>query len=398
MRYLIIVNNRAFRGGRGVLKERGMLWRLALLWVLFTARVLAYNGVATFYLGTYTDHSDSQGIYVGTLDTVTGHLSALKLAVAEKDPNFLAISPDHQFLFAALKDGVESFKIQPDATLKAINTRTISGSDICHVGVDRTGRALFVANYGGGSISSFPVDDEGKIGEVASTMTFIGHGPNPKRQQRPFAHSVYTDPLNAFLYVCDLGTDDVWCFKLGPGAKLTPADPPSGKVPPGSGPRHLAFNADGSLVYVVNEMGVSTSVFSRDSTTGALTLRDTVSNVWPGDPISGTTAAEIVLHPSGKWLYVSNRDAGHDTISVFAIDGKGGLKLVQSVPSPVKWPRSFGIDPTGHWIIAAGQNDNMISELQVDPATGHLTPTNASAMVGSPVCVLFLPDGMLNMR
>jgi 6-phosphogluconolactonase len=372
-----------------------MLGRLALIWVLLTVRAVAYNGVATFYIGTYTDHSDSHGIYVGTLDTLNGHLSELKLAAPEKDPNFLAISPDHQFLFAALKAGVESFKIQPDTTLKPINTRPFSGTDICHVSVDHAGRAVFVASYSSGSIGAYPIDEDGNIGECAATVSFTGSGPNPNRQKKPFAHSIYADPLNAFVYACDLGTDSIWSFKLGEGAKLTATNPPAAKVPPGSGPRHLAFNADGSLVYVVNEMGVSTSVFSRDAATGALKLLDTESNVWPGDPISSVTSAEIVLHPSGKWLYVSNRSPGHDTISVFAIDGRGRLKLVQSAPSPVKCPRSIAIDPTGHWIIAAGQEDNSISELEVDPATGHLSLTDESAMVGSPVCVLFVPDDML---
>jgi 6-phosphogluconolactonase len=370
-----------------------MFWRVALIWGVLAVRAVAYNGVATFYIGTYTDHSDSQGIYVGTLDTVTGHLSELKLAAPEKDPNFLAISPDHQFLFAALKDAVASFKIQPDATLKPITTHPVSGADLCHVSIDHTGHALFVANYSGGSIDSLTVDDHGKIGVIANCMGFTGSGPNPARQKKPFAHSAYVDPLNAFVYACDLGTDSIWSFKLGDGAKLTFTNPPAAKVPPGSGPRHLAFNAEGSLVYVVNEMGVSTSVFSRNSTTGALTLLDTEANVWPGDSTAGVTSAEIALHPSGKWLYVSNR--GGDTISVFALDGQGGLKLVQNVPSPVKCPRSFAIDPTGHWIIAAGQNDNTIAELQIDPATGHLSMTDVSAVVGSPVCVLFVPDDVL---
>ena len=377
-----------------MLKESGMLWRLALIWVLLGVRAGAYTGVATFYIGTFTDKTDSQGIYVGTLDTVTGHLGTLKLAAAAKNPNFLAISPDHEFLFATLKDALASYKIQPDATLKPITTRPIAGSDFCHVGIDRTGHALLAADYNGGSVSSFPVKD-GAIGDVASTETFTGSGPNPARQKKPFGHSAYVDPLNAFVYACDLGSDNVWSFKLGEGAKLTPTVPRSAKVPHGAGPRHLAFNTDGSIVYVVNEMGVSTSVFSRDTSTGALKLLDTESNVWPGDPVSSGTSAEVVLHPSGKWLYVSTRNPGHDMISVFTIDGKRGIKLVQCTPSPVKCPRSMGLDPTGHWLIAAGQNDNTIAELKVDPTTGQLSPTKEMAMVGSPVCVLFVPDDML---
>jgi 6-phosphogluconolactonase len=372
-----------------------MAWRVALLLGLLTAPAMAGVGVATFYIGTATDHSDSQGIYAGTLDTITGRLSTLQVAAPEKNPLFLAISPDHEFLFAVVSGGVESFKIQADSTLKPINTRPFGSPPLIHVSVDRTGHTLFAASYGGGEIASFPVDDDGKIGASASSVVFTGAGTDPVRQKKPFAQSIYADPLNAFVYACDLGTDSIWSFTLAGSGSLTATNPPAAKVPPGSGPRHLAFNADGSRVYVVNEMGVSTSVFSRNTTTGTLALLDTESNVWPGDPITGVTSAEVVLHPSGKWLYVSNR--GHDTISVFVINPQGGIKLVQSVPSPVKTPCSIAVDPTGHWMIAAGQGNNMISELGIDPATGHLSLTDASAMVSSPVCVVFMPDTLLTL-
>jgi len=368
-----------------------MIWRPALVLLLSSAHAAA--AVATFYIGTYTDHSRSQGIYVGTLDTVTGRLGALKLAATEKDPNFLALSADHQFLFAALDDSVESFQLQSDSTLKSLNKVPVGGSDVCHVSVDHTGHDLFAASYGGGEIASYPISAGGKIGPRAELIPFTGSGPNPQRQKKPFAHSIYPDPLNAFVYSCDLGTDTIWIFKLGPGATLTPANPRCAKVPPGSGPRHLAFSADGRFVYVANEMGVSVSVFSRDISTGALTLLDTESNLWPGDSIVGDTGAEVVVHPSGKWLYVSTR--GRDTLSVFAIEPDGGIKLIQNVPSPVEFPRSIGLDPTGRWLIAAGQKDDRIAVVKVDPATGHLTLTDTAAMVGSPVCVLFVPDNLL---
>jgi len=371
-----------------------MVWRIAVLMGLLTARAQA-GGVATFYIGTYTDHSDSQGIYVGTLDTITGQLSTLRVAAPAKNPNFLAISPDHQFLFAAVGNGVESFKIQPDSALKLISTRPVSTADFCHVSLDRSGRTLLAASYNGGFVTSFPVGDDGKIGASISSIAFTGTGPNAERQKAPYAHSIYADPLNAFVYACDLGTDSIWSFTLGASGTLTATQPPAAKVPPGSGPRLLAFNADGSRVYVVDELSVSTSVFSRNRSTGALTLLDTASNVWPGEPMEGVTSSELALHPSGKWLYVSNR--GRDSISVFAINPQGGIKLIQSVPSPVKTPRSFAVDPTGHWIIAAGQGNNMISVLEIDPATGQLALTDASAVVGSPVCVVFMPDDLLTL-
>jgi 6-phosphogluconolactonase len=355
----------------------------------------AVAAISTFYLGTYTGPSRSEGVYVGTLDTETGRLGGLKLAAAEKNPNFLAVSPDHQFVFAAQDASVESFRVQPDGTLRSLGRQPSGGPDACDVNVDRTGRAVFVASYDGGEVASFPVGTDGRIGPRASLVRFTGSGPNPNRQKKPYAHAIYADTANAFVYACDLGTDSVWIFKLGPGATLTPASPPAAKVPPGSGPRHLVFSADGRFVYVVNEMGVSVSIFSRDAASGALTLLDTVSNLWPGDATAGITGAEIALHPSGKWLYVSNR--GHDTLSVFAVDPQGGLKLLQNIPCPVKCPRSFGVDPTGGWMIAAGQNEDRIALLKIDPATGKLAPTDATASVGSPVCVLFVPDSLLTL-
>jgi 6-phosphogluconolactonase len=200
-----------------------MLPRIALVLALLTARAAA--GVATFYIGTYTDHSTSEGIYVDTLDTATGQLGTLKLAAPEKNPNFLALSPDHQFLFAALSNSVESFRVQPDTTLKPLNLQPSGAPDVCHISIDHTGRALFAASYDGGEIASFPVGEDGKIGDRAELIPFTGSGPKP-RQKKPFAHSIYADLLNSFVYACDLGTDNVWSFKLGPGATLTRPHPP----------------------------------------------------------------------------------------------------------------------------------------------------------------------------
>ncbi len=167
------------------------------------------------------------------------------------------------------------------------------------------------------------------------------------------------------------------------------SNPPAAKVPPGSGPRHLAFSPDGKFVYVVNEMGHSVNVFSRNAATGELTSIQNLSTLTAGTPDEGVTAAEVVCHPSGKWLYVSNR--GCDTISQFTIGDDGKLALVQSVPSEVNFPRSFAIDPSGKWLIAAGQKDDRIGVMKIDPTTGGLTSKGQFAGVGTTVCVLFGP-------
>jgi len=346
--------------------------------------------VIPFYIGTMTDATTSKGIYLGSIDTGTGKLGPLTLAVEAKNPNFLALSPDHKFLFAALSNTVGSFQVRPDGSLKLLNEQPSGGGGFCHVGLDATGHHLFAANYSGGNIACFGVDPEGIIGKRTALMQFIGSGPNPSRQKKSYAHSVYIDPENQFLYSCDLGSDSVWIFKFDAlHGDLVSTNPPAAKVPPGSGPRHLAFSPNGKFVYVINEMGVSVTAFARDAARGALTTLETVPALPPGTPTTGVTSAEIFCHPSGKWLYVSNRTS--DTISVFAIAPDGKLSLLQNTSSVAKFPRSFALDPSGHWLIAAGQKDNRIAVLKIDPTTGKLTATDQTAAVGGPVCVLFVP-------
>ncbi len=344
----------------------------------------------TFYLGTFTHApGGSQGIYIGTLDAATGKLGPLRVAAKEKDPGFLALSPDHRFLFAALSDEVASFAVQPDGTLHAISRQPAGGQDTVYVCLDRAGREVFVANYDSGTIAAFPVDADGVIGPRAAFEVLAGSGPNPLRQKGPHAHSIYVSPDDRFVYACDLGTDKVWIYRRTARGGLAPAGSPFGTVPPGSGPRHLVF--DGSFVYVVNEMGVTTCVFARNGETGALRLLETVGNI-PGGAKPGTGSAEIALDATGKWLYVSTRV--QDVMTVFRVHRNatvGRLTFVQNIPSPAMFPRNFGLDPSGRWMIVAGQNDNRLAVMKIDEASGRLAPTDQSASVGSPVCVLFVP-------
>lgn len=349
---------------------------------------------ATFYLGTYTkEGGKSKGIYIGKLDTDTGKLGAVELAGEAKSPSFVALSPDQKFLYASIEDGsgsVAAFAVGADGKLKTLNAQPSGGDGTCHVWVDATGKNVLAANYGGGSIAVFQTRDDGSLGERTSFVQFEGSGPDKERQEKPHGHSIYTDATNKLVYSCDLGTDNVWIFKFdAEKGTLTPANPPSGKVPAGAGPRHLAQHSNGKFAYANNEMGLSVTAFSRDPATGALTALQTLSTLPEGAVREGVSTAEIFIHPTGKWLYVSNR--AHDTIAVYAIGTDGKLTWIENAPALVKVPRGFGIDPTGKWLITAGQDDDRIAVLKIDPATGKLSATDQSAEVGSPVCVLFAP-------
>ncbi len=348
-----------------------------------------------FYLGTYTDRSSSQGIYTGTLDPRTGQLGPIELATKAASPSFLALSPNEKFLYAAMEGGggsVGAFRVEADGRLTPLNTLPCD-KGTCHVSVDESGSNIFAANYTAGSAACFQTAPDGSLLRRSALVPLTGSGPNPQRQTHPYIHSLYAAPGNRVVYACDLGTDNVWIFDLDArNGALTPTNPPSGKVPPGSGPRHLALSLNGRFAYINGEMGLNVTAFVRQPDTGALTAIQTLPTLPAGVDTNGITTAEIVCHPTGKWLYVSNRDvAGHgrDSIAVYAIATDGTLTWQQNAPAQVKVPRGFGIDPTGQWLIVGGQQDNRIVVLKIDRATGKLSATDQSATVGAPVCVIF---------
>jgi 6-phosphogluconolactonase len=198
------------------------------------------------------------------------------------------------------------------------------------------------------------------------------------------------DPTNRFAIVCDLGVDKIFVYRLNSDGTLTPNDPAAMNVAPGSGPRHFTFHPNGKFAYLINEMGSTVTGFNWDSANGTLTEFQTISTLPDGMTMHNNTTAEIQVHPSGKFLYGSNR--GHDSIAMFAIDpATGKLTSLGQVPSGGKTPRSFSIDPTGTWLVAAHQNSNNICVFHIDPVSGKLEPTGDSVEVANPVCVKFYP-------
>ena len=367
--------------------------------LLLTSAGLAVGApVERFYLGTGVGLPGEPGIYAGTLDTRTGKLGKLELAASLPFQPFLALTPDGKFLYADagghLADLV-AYRVETNGLLTKLNELP-SGNGSCHVSLDATGRHVFVANYTAGDVAVFSTTTNGFLQPDLSYLRFKGSGPNPKRQDHPYLHSTYVDASNRHLYACDLGTDNIWIFDFDAASgKLTPANPPSAKVSPGSGPRHLAFSQNQSFAYVNGEMGMNVTAFLRNPKTGALTAKQTVSSLPPAADTNGMTTAEIFCNPSGKWLYVSNRDVaerGRDSLTAYKIGSDGQLIFLQNVPAQVKIPRCFAISPDGVSLIVAGQNSNQIALFRIDDLTGRLTFTGETAAIGSPTCVIFVPD------
>jgi 6-phosphogluconolactonase len=366
---------------------------LLLLW-----SSVGFAGEFLVYFGTYTG-AKSKGIYVSRFDPATGRLSAPELAAETRNPSFLAVHPGGHFLYAVGevnsaggKPGgiVSAFSLdRQTGKLTPLNQQASGGGGPCHLSVDATGKCLLVANYNSGSIAALPIHADGSLGEATTTIQHAGSSVNPQRQGGPHAHFICPSPDNRFALNCDLGLDQVLVYRLdADAAKLVPGDPPFATVPPGAGPRHLTFSPDGKFVYVINEMGSTISVFAYDANSAAMSRVQTLSTL-PKDFSTNNTCAEIVMHPSGKFLYGSNR--GHDSIAIFTVDKKSGrLTLIEHQSSQGRTPRHIAIDPTGRWLFAENQASNSVIVFALSPDTGKLKTTGQSLTVGSPVCAVFV--------
>ena len=351
------------------------------------------------YIGTYTT-GKSKGIYIYQMDTTTGKLTAAGNGPETANPSFIAIAPSHKFLYAANEisdyngthDGaVTAFAIAPKTgSLTLLNQQPSRGAGPCFVSIDSKGKNVLVANYGSGTVASLPVSADGKLGAATATVDHTGLGPNAARQEGPHAHSINLDKANHYAFAADLGLDKIFIYRFDSGkGSLTPNTPPSVSLPPGSGPRHFAFHPNGHFAYIINELKSTVTAFDYDKQQGTLKEMQTLTTL-PENFTGDNTTAEVQVHPSGKFLYGSNR--GNNSIVIYAIDpATGKLTLIGHESTQGKTPRNFGIDPTGNYLLAANQDTDNVVVFHIDAQTGKLKPTGQTLDIPSPVCVKFLP-------
>jgi 6-phosphogluconolactonase len=318
------------------------------------------------------------------LNLEDGSLSAVTLAGETSSPSFVAFHPNKKFLYA-VNEGqatVSAFAID-DKTgkLTFLNSQPTQGGAPCHLVVDPTGRNVLAANYSGGSCISIPIKPDGKLDKASSFQQHEG----PRKN----GHSIHVDKANKFALCCDLGLDKVviYAFDAGKGT-LTPHG--AFQTPKGTGPRHFAWHPDGKSAYVNGESNLTIIACDYDAGKGVLTQRQVLSTL-PSDVVrKGGSTAETVVHPSGKFVYVSNRDP-YNSIAIFSIDPQTRiLKAVGHQGTGVKTPRNFAIEPTGKFMLVANQSGGNVIVFRIDQATGALTPTGASVQVANPVCVRFM--------
>jgi 6-phosphogluconolactonase len=356
------------------------------------------EGQYLVYVGTYTGPG-SQGIYAWRFDAVTGTFSSLGLAAAIENPSFLELHPSGRFLYSVSEiagfqgreaGSVAAFAVDSSTgKLSLLNQVSSHGSGPCHLSLDRTGTKVLVANYGGGNVAVLPVREDGRLDDASSVVQHTGSSVNASRQEGPHAHSINPSPDNRYALVADLGLDKVLVYRFDSAkGSLFPGKPPGASLSPGAGPRHLTFSPSGRFVYVINELHSSVTAFHYEKENGVLTEVHTVSTLPEGYKGENSTA-EVRMHPTGNFLYGSNR--GHNSIAIFAVDqGTGKLSPRGHIPTGGSTPRNFNIDPTGRYLLAANQKSDTVAVFSIDSETGHLHSTGEKLPVSSPVCVRFL--------
>jgi 6-phosphogluconolactonase len=349
------------------------------------------------YVGT-SENAPGKGIYRFGFDSATGEAGPVELAAEAARPTFLALHPNRPLLYAV--NAIAEFQGQKtgavsafarDArtgTLRLLNQQPSGGTGPCHVIVDHGGQNVLVANYGSGSVACLPIDAEGRLKPPSSVIQHTGSSVNSTRQEGPHAHSINLDAAGRFAFAADLGLDKILIYRFD-AANGTLTDPPSVSTAAGAGPRHLAFHPSGRFAYVINELNSTVTAFSYDPAAGALREIQTITTL-PGDFADENYPAEVLAHPSGKFLYGSNR--GHDSIVLYTIDVQTGrLAPAGHQPSGGKGPRGFNLDPSGAWMILGNQGSNNVLVMRVDTERGTLTPTGQELAAPTPICFKLVP-------
>jgi 6-phosphogluconolactonase len=349
------------------------------------------------YFGT--KGPEAKGVYACRFEPSEGRFGPVSLVAEFEAATWLTTHPGNRVLYAVSEMGndgtidgeILSFAIEPaTGSLSPLNRVSSGGGGPTHLAVDKAGKAIAVANYGGASVTVIRLHPDGSLGERTALAQHTGSSVHPIRQASPHPHAVVPSPDERFLFVADRGTDKVYSYLFDAAAgSLAPNDPPFMPVPPGFGPRHFAFHPAGRFAYLIDEMASRITAFSHDPAKGRLTEIQTISTL-PEGFAGENTAAEIVVDRVGAFLYASNR--GDDSIVVFSIDPTDGtLTKIQRVPAQGKRPRSLNIDPSGRFLLVANQDSSSVPVFEVDAARGTLSPLGKSLSVPDPACIVFVP-------
>lgn len=353
---------------------------------------------STAYVGTYTQGaSSSRGVYAISLSD--SGLQGQPALVAElENASFVALHPNRSLLYAVSEvgasgpdsTGIVAYSIGAGGELTRLNERSTRGGAACHVMVDPTGRCVGVANYTGGSCILFPILENGSLGKAGSFIQHVGQsGVNAGRQEAPHAHSINFNQDGTQAFVADLGKDQILLYDVDPSSGTMKASQQAFlQLPAGGGPRHFSFHPDFELAFSNLELTSQVALLHYDREQRTLTLGEVLSTIPESARGKGNSTAECLVHPAGRFLYVSNR--GHNSIAAFAVDAEAKTFLsLGNTPSGGEIPRGFGITKDGKWLVLGNQKTGNVVALAIDQKTGDLTPVGPKLPLDAAVNVRF---------
>jgi 6-phosphogluconolactonase len=346
------------------------------------------------YVGTFTA-SASKGIYGYRFSPSSGAVVPLGLLAETPNPSWLVVNPNQRFLYSTNEhpgktgpgNTVTSYAIDRNTgKLTFLDKVSTGGVGPCHLALDGTGKILIAANFGSGSVATFLIQSDGRIGEAASVMQDHGSSIDPARQGGPHAHGTVASPGNRYVMVADLGADRIFAYPLDPHTgSLGSNDAPAALLPPGRAPRHMAFHPGGRFMYLVSDQGLTAFAFDP----AHATLRELQTLSLPEGSAGQSTYSEVQVDRTGRFVYDANRKDA--SIGVFAVDAsRGTLATIQRISTGGKTPRSFSLDPTGAYLFSANEGSGNVTVFRVDSGTGKLTATDRILHdVPDPTCVAF---------
>jgi len=340
---------------------------------------------------------DQGAIHSYTFDAKAGTLKPLHRTADVLNPFFMAVTPDHKFLYSIYApnfggqhpEQVAAFRLDGrTGKLSPLNRQSTMGTASCFLEVDTTGKSLLMANYMTGSVASYAIKADGGLSEPVSFVQHAGSSVNEARQKEPHAHCFVISPNNQFAYAADLGLDQIVCYKIDAAtAKLTPNQQAFVRTPPGGGPRHLTFHPNGKWMYVINELKNSVTLYDYLPDSGVLLERTTIDTL-PTDFDGVSNTADLKITPNGKFLYGTNR--GHDSIACYSIADDGTLSLLEIIPSLGKGPQNLAITSDGASLICANMAGNNVAVFKIADGSGTLKSAGAPIEIPGPSCIRIL--------
>lgn len=366
--------------------------KLFVLTFTFCTWICFFSQNTYAFFGSFNWDKNTEGIYVYQLDTISGNLSKVTSVTGILNPSFLTVSPNGKYIFACTESktenggSVSSFEFRPEnKSLTFINSQKSGGENPVYLTAHKNGKWLVNGNYTEGSVSVYPISENGKIEPYVQNFQFSEGSIDAGRQKRSHIHSTVFSPNFDYIFCPDLGADKIrtYQFKNEKAEPLQDAEISFTKTTLGSGPRHFTFHPNGIFAYCIEEMGGAISAYSYEN--GKLNNLQRI-NTHSEKYKDNFESSDIHISPDGKFLYASNRGK-ENNIAIFSIQNDGKLKNIGYQSTKGRHPRVLNIDPSGKFLIATNTGTSNVVVFKRNAETGLLKKVGKKIKIKNVSCV-----------